>query len=104
MKMTTSAVFLFCAIIMACNPDTNTKTNLKKSGQQLSALRTLSMKENNIPRSTNEQGGIRWADPVFDWTEGFWPGTCWMLYEITSDEEWKKAAISSQKLFESHKT
>lgn len=28
-----------------------------------------------------------------DWTSGFFPGNLWMMYEITGNESWKKAAL-----------
>lgn len=89
--------------ILSCQSSTNTELRLKNSEQQLTDLRITSMKENNIPRSINENGGIRWIEKPYDWTEGFWSGTCWMLYENTKDEKWKESAIASQKIFEHHK-
>lgn len=70
----------------------------KKSAELLS----LALNENKIPR-TEENGKIVWAtkysesgEPVFDWTIGFFPGSCWYLYETTGDEKWKEAAIQLQ--------
>lgn len=103
MKIIKSTIWLLGLMVAACNTGVDPATRLEKSEQQLSTLRTISMKENNIPRSVNENGEIRWAKQAFDWTEGFWPGTCWMLYQSTGDEEWKNAALASQKLFEQHK-
>ncbi|MEM9856849.1 MAG: glycoside hydrolase family 88 protein [Bacteroidota bacterium] len=70
----------------------------KKSTELLS----LALQENKIPR-TEENGEMVWAtkyndsgEPVFDWTIGFFPGTCWYLYETTGDEKWKEAAMQFQ--------
>ena len=51
----------------------------------------------------DKNGEIVWARQPYDWTEGFWPGTCWMLYEKTGDEQWKKAASTIQELYVHHK-
>ena len=46
---------------------------------------------------------MHWTNPNFDWTEGFFPGTCWYLYENSNNEEWKIAAEKFQSKFEEHK-
>lgn len=71
-------------------------------GEQYSLLLADSEKENNIPR-TVENGEISWINKGFDWTEGFFPGSCWYLFELTKDEKWKSAAEKFQSLFERHK-
>ncbi|MCM4157052.1 glycoside hydrolase family 88 protein [Gramella sp. AN32] len=56
-----------------------------------------------IPRTVNEQGELHWVNEGFDWTKGFFPGSCWYLYENTSNEKWKKAADHFQSKFEDFK-
>ena len=58
---------------------------------------------NRIPRTITTDGEIHWANKVFDWTEGFFPGSCWYFYEFSNDEFWKEAAEKFQSKFESHK-
>lgn len=58
---------------------------------------------NRIPRTITDDGEMHWTRDGFDWTEGFFPGTCWYLYEITKDEKWKNAAEKFQAQFEDHK-
>jgi unsaturated chondroitin disaccharide hydrolase len=70
---------------------------------QLSLLLLEANKANRIPRTQNEEGGMHWANEGFDWTEGFYPGSCWYLYEFTKDEKWKLAAEKFQAQFEDHK-
>ncbi len=31
--------------------------------------------------------------PSKDWTSGFFPGTLWMMYELTGEEKWKEQAL-----------
>ncbi|WP_461533161.1 glycoside hydrolase family 88 protein [Sinomicrobium sp.] len=94
--------FLSFLIILSCAPKENNTTRLKESELQLRALRELSVKENNNPRSTKD-GEMVWTHQPYDWTEGFWSGTCWMLYEETGDEKWREAAEAIQKLYVDHK-
>lgn len=46
---------------------------------------------NAFPRTTAADGSFRFTRKN-DWTEGFFPGTLWYLYEYTGDEEIKKNA------------
>jgi unsaturated chondroitin disaccharide hydrolase len=103
MNIIKSSLLLIPLAILSCKSQTNSKSHITKSEEQLKELRILSIKENNIPRSINDNGGIRWIEKPYDWTEGFWSGTSWMMYENTKDEKWKEAAIASQKIFENHK-
>ncbi len=59
----------------------------------------------NIPYTTGKDGKYhditetRWGQApdggthVGFWTNGFWPGMLWQMYEATGDEEYKKAAV-----------
>tara|TARA_R110002049_G_scaffold243170_2_gene416943 strand:- start:1166 stop:2320 length:1155 start_codon:yes stop_codon:yes gene_type:complete len=58
---------------------------------------------NRIPRTLNKDGSVQWTDPKFDWTEGFFPGSCWYMFDFTGDKKWKNAAEKFQNLFEGHK-
>lgn len=49
------------------------------------------------------QGEMHWAKVDFDWTEGFFPGSSWSLYEFTKNWKWKTAAEKFQAQFEDHK-
>jgi len=31
--------------------------------------------------------------PIDDWTSGFFPGTMWLMYDLTKDDKWKKLGI-----------
>lgn len=58
----------------------------------------------NIPYTTGEDGKYhditetQWGrkDPPYDvgfWTNGFWPGMLWQMYQATGDEAYKDAAV-----------
>ncbi|MFT7034980.1 MAG: unsaturated chondroitin disaccharide hydrolase [Cyclobacteriaceae bacterium] len=93
---------LFCACASTV-PSDQTKTFLDESAAQLSLLRDIADKENRIPRTINAEGEIHWTNPKFDWTEGFYPGSCWYMYEYTGDAKWKAAAEKNQNRFVEHK-
>ena len=81
----------------------NIDTILAHAEKQLAQQLIVAEQANKIPRTVNSKGEIHWSKPNFDWTEGFFPGSCWYLYEATKDEKWSKAAEKFQALFEDHK-
>lgn len=72
---------------------------IEKSDKQYAVLLDSAYQANKIPRSLDEHGKIDWVKHNMDWTEGFFPGVCWKLYESTKDEKWKKAADYFQNQF-----
>ncbi|GAA3571373.1 glycoside hydrolase family 88 protein [Snuella lapsa] len=76
---------------------------LQKAEKQLALQKSQAKRENKIPRTVTQSGSMHWANSDFDWTEGFFPGSCWYMYEATNNEEWKNAAKKFQNLFELHK-
>ncbi|WP_246040822.1 glycoside hydrolase family 88 protein [Flavivirga rizhaonensis] len=79
------------------------KQYLESATKQLSGLLKIAEKENRNPRTVQKNGEIHWTKKSFDWTEGFFPGSCWYLYEFTNDAKWKNAAEKFQAQFEDHK-
>lgn len=71
--------------------------------KQLSLLLADAEKANRIPRTLTADGEMHWVRDGFDWTEGFFPGSCWYLYEVTKKEKWKIAAEKFQGFYEEHK-
>ncbi|REE01145.1 glycoside hydrolase family 88 protein [Marinoscillum furvescens] len=100
--------------ISRCKPPKEQVTRparLDLAEKKLGDLRELAVEQNKIPRSEEPNGEIMWATKYdqhgkmkFDWTLGFFPGTCWYLYEHTNDIAWKKAAIKFQEQIEPFKT
>lgn len=76
--------------------------SLEHAEAQLRLLVEVSDKSNRIPR-TVKNNKMHWTNQSFDWTEGFFPGTCWYLYDNTKDKYWKRAAEKFQAQFEAHK-
>ena len=55
---------------------------LNQIGKQMEGLLDKSIAENRIPRTLNKDGEMHWTGQNFDWTEGFFPGSLWLLYEF----------------------
>ncbi|MFB9057823.1 glycoside hydrolase family 88 protein [Mariniflexile ostreae] len=70
---------------------------------QLSRLLENAQLNNRNPRTINVDGEMHWTNKKYDWTEGFFPGSCWLMYELTKEEKWKNAAEKFQLQFEDHK-
>lgn len=77
--------------------------NLDFATQQISLLLDDANKAQKIPRTITKTGEMHYTRDGFDWTEGFFPGTCWYLYEYTNDKSWEKAADNFQKHYEDHR-
>lgn len=80
------------------------KKQLQNALLQTNFMLTVAEKENRIPRTVTENNQIHWIQDEFDWTEGFFPGTLWYLYEFSKDEKFMKAADKFQSSFETHKS
>lgn len=82
---------------------TDLDTILIKAESQLANQLKAAEAADRIPRTVTENGDMHWTNQNFDWTEGFFPGSCWYLYEATQDKTWKDAAEKFQGSFEDHK-
>ncbi|MCT4589151.1 MAG: glycoside hydrolase family 88 protein [Carboxylicivirga sp.] len=106
-KTTYSFIVSFAAlfILWGCqSKDTGSKNEeLDYAVEQTTLLLDQSYKADKIPRTIDADGHLHWTRNGFDWTEGFFPGTCWYLYAYTKDEKWQKAAEHFQSKFESHR-
>ena len=115
----------FLCVLLASFATMAFATGLKQNGseidarltfatQQLDKLRSMAITQKDIPRSTNPDGSIHWITGSdewknnaklgvpFDWTEGFFPGTCWYLYEYTKENKWKECAQELMTIYRSH--
>lgn len=102
--LNSTLLFLTLILIASCSTKTSKKeTKLDKAAQQFSLLVKDGEEANRIPRTLDKNGEMHFAHKRFDWTEGFFPGSCWYLFEATKDEKWKNAAEKFQALFEEHK-
>lgn len=103
-------VLVLAVALVSCMGTTKPKSEvdfqierLEFAESQLSGLLAKAEQVSRIPRTIDLNNEIHWTNEEFDWTEGFFPGSCWYLYEYTKDEKWKKAAEYFQALFETHK-
>jgi len=90
MKIIKSTLLLSALTFFGCQTDNSSKVLLDRSEKQLSTLRTAAREESKNPRTLTKDGHIHWIQSSYDWTEGFWPGTCWMLYEVSKDKNGKR--------------
>lgn len=45
----------------------------------------------SFPRTINKDGSVKGTD-IWDWTQGFFPGALWYIYEYNHEPKWKIAA------------
>lgn len=98
--------FLLLIILMlfSCSEkSTKKESELEKAAKQFSLLVKDAETANRIPRTLEENGEMHWTKEKWDWTEGFFPGSCWYLFEATKDQKWQKSAEKFQAQFEEHK-
>lgn len=83
-------------LVVACSQEPNvTQQLIDHSDAQLEyAIKRLEASKaqaNYLPRSIKD-GAVTLVSAT-DWTSGFFPGNLWMMFELTGDEKWKKAAV-----------
>jgi len=77
--------------------------NLNFSTQQLKLQYELASVAKRNPRTTNVDGTMHWTKETADWTDGFFPGSLWYLYEYSHDKYFMKAAREMENLFISNR-
>ncbi len=109
MNFSKTGLAIFTALILfSCNQNNkenniDVKPILAKAEQQTALLLKTAELADQIPRTVTAEGEMHWTEKGFDWTEGFFPGTLWYLFEDTKQESWKNAAEKFQSKFEDHK-
>lgn len=84
-------------------PNNFSNLTLNEAEKQMTVLLTQARKVNKLPRTINNEGELHYTPEGFDWTEGFFPGACWYLYEYTNKESWKQAAIDFENIYIDHR-
>lgn len=74
-----------------------------RAEQQLSAQLSELPEPTGYPRTIDRNGNLR-VTHKNDWTEGFYPGCLWYMYEYEDDKKWKDAAVKWTEALESLKT
>lgn len=98
------SILLFSCMATSKKAETySADKQIEFAAKQLTLLLNDAEEANNIPRTIDKDGNMHWIHKGFDWTEGFYPGSNWYLYELTKDEKWKVAAEKFQALFEDQK-
>ena len=63
-----------------------------RAEQQYTAMLKALPEPTAYPRTTDNNGKLR-TTPLNDWTEGFYPGSLWYIYENNKQNTWKQEAI-----------
>ncbi len=78
---------------------TITDQRIDYAREQIDLLMEESLAKGQIPRTISAKGETHWVRlAAFDWTEGFFPGSLWYLYEATGEERYRDGAIELQNL------
>jgi unsaturated chondroitin disaccharide hydrolase len=95
MKIST-LLFSILLFIGSCKPGSDLKPAqnlIDQLATQLNWLVAHTKDDKQVPRSF-VSGNYNMVDPT-DWTSGFVAGNYWLMYELTGDENWKKAAVEN---------
>lgn len=95
---------LFTALVTACGSIEKSIVPyaFDRAEQQYSAMLKVLPTPTAYPRSTDKDGKLQ-TTPLNDWTEGFFAGSLWYIYEYDQKEEWKQQAIQWTEALESLK-
>ena len=64
----------------------------QRAEQQLVSQLKVIPEPEAYPRTVDKDGNLK-ATHKNDWTEGFYPGCMWYLYEYSGKESWKEEAV-----------
>lgn len=67
------------------------KDDFTVAEKQYKQLLKVSTDLTRFPRTVNSDGSVR-TTSISDWTQGFFAGNLWYIYEYTQNPEWKAAA------------
>lgn len=89
------SICMSALILVACSEVE--KADVVKSGFTRAELQLSSQLETlpettDYPRTIDKDGKLK-VTHKNDWTEGFYPGCLWYVYEYTGKENWKEAAL-----------
>ena len=90
-------ILLAAAGVIACSPANGhknlsiTERGFSTAERQVSAQLEMLVTQEEFPRTVKD--GALCCTRMTDWTEGFFPGCLWYLYEHTGEDRWKEAAV-----------
>lgn len=89
-------LLLSCSLCMSCMQADKKKALIEDdflvAEQHLSNQLKAVPEPTVYPRTTGKDGQLI-ATPKNDWTEGFYPGCLWYIYEHNREESWKQSAV-----------
>lgn len=95
MKIKGLLLFAAC-LLMACGRESKDAGRADKvysvAARHLSAQLEAIPEPTAYPRTIGKDGKLK-VTKKKDWTEGFYPGCLWYIYEYTHKDKWKEAAI-----------
>lgn len=84
--------FAVASVFVSCSSEKEfVKSDFALAEKQYEMMLDQSTDLTNFPRTTNPDGSVKGTD-IWDWTQGFFPGGLWYIYEYTKKPEWKAAA------------
>ncbi|WP_353138892.1 glycoside hydrolase family 88 protein [Pseudopedobacter sp.] len=82
----------FAAALSSCGSKQDfVKNDFDVAEKQYEIMLNQSTDLTSFPRTTNPDGSVKGTD-IWDWTQGFFPGGLWYIYEYSQDPKWKAAA------------
>lgn len=99
------SICMLFLLVNSCNKISNDDNNIfliKKASQQLKHIsKNIEKSSGNLkfPRTVDESGNLKLVSKR-DWTSGFYPGTLWLMYDLTHDNFWKNEAVKYTHLLE----
>lgn len=93
MKIRYVLLFASC-FLMACAQEKKEMVEdaFSVAAQQLSAQLEVIPEPTAYPRTIGKDGKLK-VTRMKDWTEGFYPGCMWYMYEFSHENKWKEAAV-----------
>lgn len=83
--------------LISCRSEKNENV-LPAISKQYGLMVDEAIKKNALPRTVMSDGSVLWSNKKFEWTIGFFPGSCWYMYELTGDGNWKQYGQELQKI------
>lgn len=96
------SLFLFCSC-KGTEKKGLVAVGFERAEEQLSAQLRQVLEPTEFPRTIGPDGKLK-TTKKNDWTEGFYPGCLWYVYEYTKKDQWKEAAVRWTESLESLKT
>lgn len=88
-------MIIVCCCLISCGSQATEDDLVERGFKIAEAQLSGQLKKNPTPGAypRTVKNGRLYTTQMSDWTEGFYPGCLWYLYEYTGKDKWKKAAI-----------